>query len=84
MFTGFTKINLEAMFEEMDDNKDGEISQYEWDFYFKRVLASGHYSEDDICEEIQMFLDGDGFCKFETAPAAGERRPSITDMKHAN
>lgn len=42
----------------MDENGDGRISLDEWVLYFKRVVGTGDYTEQDVEDEVlTMFIN---------------------------
>lgn len=66
MFKSFKKLGVGELLEAMDEDKDGYISKDEWMFYFKKVRRTELYTDEEIMEEVDMFLEGYGFMKFET------------------
>mmetsp|Transcript_41663 Transcript_41663/g.90770 ORF Transcript_41663/g.90770 Transcript_41663/m.90770 type:complete len:138 (-) Transcript_41663:108-521(-) len=59
MFTaGFGAIHTKKFFQEIDKDNSGTIDKEEFGFYFKRILATGQYREQDVIDELQEFLDG--------------------------
>mmetsp|Transcript_54447 Transcript_54447/g.151691 ORF Transcript_54447/g.151691 Transcript_54447/m.151691 type:complete len:293 (-) Transcript_54447:166-1044(-) len=53
----FTKLSVESMFNEIDQNRHGQISADEWMKFWLQVRASG-YKDKDIADELENLLDG--------------------------
>lgn len=63
MFTRFSGLAAKKLVEDMDGNGDKVISLDEWHLYFCKVLCCGDYSEKDVLDEIDVFLEmGEAFC----------------------
>lgn len=57
-FTGtFTKVSVDAMFNEIDPNHHGQIPAKEWMKFWVQVKASG-YKEADMIEELDSLIEG--------------------------
>jgi len=82
MFKSFKKLGVGELLEAMDEDKDGYISKEEWMFYFKKVKNTGLYEDEEIMEEVDMFLEGYGFMKFETEKE-GEENNANTEEDEA-
>ena len=73
----FTKVNATAMFAEVDEDDNGEVSLEEWLEFWTNVKTHG-YDEDDIMAEIENIKAGEAWIGF-TEPQNGshfERAPS--------
>jgi len=85
-FKNFGKINAKVLFEEMDENADGKINYDEWNFYFKRVMMTGLYKEEDVIEEIEQIMVGEAFMHFSVPKmvqqpvAEPERKVSLSGL----
>jgi len=55
--SGFTKVSVEAMFNEIDCNHHGQITTKEWMKFWTQVKSSG-YSQQDILDELDNLLEG--------------------------
>lgn len=80
----FAKISAGKMFEDMDDNNDNLLQYSEWVYYFKRVVATNMYTEEEIIEELENMLEGEAVTQFETVvtnKCAGGRRTSLLEGK---
>lgn len=75
-FKSFGKINAKVLFEEMDENADGKISRDEWIFYFKRVITTGLYKEEDVLDEITQIMNGEAFMHFRVPKLVPQRERS--------
>jgi hypothetical protein len=54
--TNFAKLNTEALFQAVDFDKSGEITEDEWLAFWEIVKKSGH-DEQEINEEVSKFYD---------------------------
>ena len=52
------------------------ISREEWVHYFKRVLATREYSDTDIMEELDAFLENKEMFTFQVPPLAKQNTPT--------
>lgn len=60
-FSGaFSKMSVEAMFNEIDMNHHGQITPKEWMKFWTQVKTSG-YKEKDIIEEIEQMMEGNAW-----------------------
>ena len=59
----FAKVNADAMFNEVDVDKNGSVSKQEWIEFWQNVLAS-NYSVDDVTEEVDMMMEGGSWVDF--------------------
>lgn len=55
--SGFNKVSVEAMFNEIDVNHHGQITAVEWMKFWTQVKSSG-YSQQDILDELDNLLEG--------------------------
>merc|ERR1719198_1875829 len=55
--TRFTKLSANAMFSEVDENKDGKMTKAEWDSFWVQVKGHG-YTDEDIITEVEEMLNG--------------------------
>lgn len=53
----FAKVNANAMFNEVDVDKDGELTLAEWKAFWRNVLKHD-YSAEDVLEEVNSMLEG--------------------------
>jgi Ca2+-binding EF-hand superfamily protein len=54
---GFTKVSVDAMFNEIDANHHGQITPKEWIKFWKQVRSAG-YKNANIIEEIENLMEG--------------------------
>lgn len=54
----FAQVNAQAMFNEVDDDGNEEISHEEWLDFWRNVLAQGSYKEEEVIEEIETIMHG--------------------------
>ena len=57
------QVNAKAMFNEVDEDKNGGISWDEFLAFWKNVVGSG-YPEEDLVEEVGMMLEGGSWVDF--------------------
>jgi len=81
-FKGFGKISAQAMFSAVDEDGNGSLTKDEWVKYFKDLVESGSYDEDELEEELDSLARGEAFCLESrvaaTAPSGAlERRGSL-------
>ena len=50
----FAKVNAQAMFNEVDDDGNEEVTFPEWVDFWKNVLAQDCYTEEDIAEAGEL------------------------------
>eukprot|EP00930_Biecheleria_cincta_P050997 TRINITY_DN36151_c0_g1_i1.p1 TRINITY_DN36151_c0_g1~~TRINITY_DN36151_c0_g1_i1.p1 ORF type:complete len:368 (-),score=71.10 TRINITY_DN36151_c0_g1_i1:60-1127(-) len=62
-FQRFGKVSAAAMFNEVDEDCDGEVLPSEWRRFWEQVRHNG-YSEEDISEELNKLLEGDAWIDF--------------------
>jgi Ca2+-binding EF-hand superfamily protein len=60
----FAKVNTAALFDTVDVNNDGEISESEWVAFWEAVKGSGR-TEEEINEELDNLLDKGSWTNFE-------------------
>mmetsp|Transcript_116375 Transcript_116375/g.290611 ORF Transcript_116375/g.290611 Transcript_116375/m.290611 type:complete len:153 (-) Transcript_116375:21-479(-) len=53
----FGKLSVDAMFSQVDVDKDGQMTKQEWDAFWAHVKESG-YSNESIAEEVDNILNG--------------------------
>ena len=53
--TNYAKLNTEAIFGNVDKNKDGEIQEEEWIYFWEHVKGTG-YSDEEIMEEVNIYI----------------------------
>jgi anaerobic glycerol-3-phosphate dehydrogenase len=63
-FKKFGQTSANAMFDEVDHDKDGFITLEEFRDFWKQVKASG-YTEDDINEELDELLQGHSWVNYQ-------------------
>jgi Ca2+-binding EF-hand superfamily protein len=59
----FAKVNTSALFETVDINNDGEISEEEWIAFWEAVKGSGR-TEEEINEELDNLLSKGSWTNF--------------------
>ena len=59
-FKSFAKVNAEAMFNEVDDDKNLQITYDEFLDFWANVLASG-YAQDEVMEEVDNLMKGEAW-----------------------
>lgn len=57
---GFSKVSVDAMFNEIDQNHHGQISAKEWMKFWVQVKASG-YKQQDILDELDSLMEGNAW-----------------------
>ena len=64
----FGEISAKEFFNAVDQNGDGEIEIHEFVSFWEVVKGSGH-SEEEILEELEAMLSGEGWVGFSDLPA---------------
>lgn len=54
---GFSKVSVDAMFNEIDCNHHGQITAKEWMKFWTQVKSSG-YKDQDIVDELDNLMEG--------------------------
>jgi len=62
--SNFAKINAAAMFNEVDEDQDGSISEGEFRSFFANVFGSG-YTTVELIEEISEMMCGSSWVDFD-------------------
>jgi hypothetical protein len=75
--TSFAKLNSQELFSQVDVNGDGTIQEDEWVQFWESVYNSGHYSEEEICAELDNLINKGSWVKFET----GDKKRSDTKKR---
>jgi hypothetical protein len=65
----FAKINTHAMFDAVDQDRDGQISLDEWIAFWQTVRSHSHLDE-EIVEELNNIRDGCSWVVFDDIPTA--------------
>ncbi|CAD8213713.1 unnamed protein product [Paramecium octaurelia] len=61
--SNFAKLNTEALFEAVDFDKSGDITEEEWMAFWEIVKENG-YSEEEINMELDELMDGKAWVQF--------------------
>ncbi|CAD8097788.1 unnamed protein product [Paramecium primaurelia] len=61
--SNFAKLNTEALFEAVDFDKSGDITEEEWMAFWEIVKENG-YSEEEINLELDELMDGKAWVQF--------------------
>lgn len=60
----FGKLSADAMFDEVDTNRDGDVTEKEWFSFWTQVKGSG-YSDQQIVEEVVNMMNGEFWVNWE-------------------
>mmetsp|Transcript_4124 Transcript_4124/g.9159 ORF Transcript_4124/g.9159 Transcript_4124/m.9159 type:complete len:131 (-) Transcript_4124:142-534(-) len=75
MFTkGFGAIATKKFFDDIDKDGDKNIQYDEFVSYFKRVMATGAYSDKDVIGELDNLLTTGEVCGFQTVDEPGSTK----------
>jgi Ca2+-binding EF-hand superfamily protein len=52
----WARVNAHAMFNEVDDDRNGQVTQSEWLDFWRNVVAQPEYTEEEVEEEVDNML----------------------------
>lgn len=80
-FRKFGQVSAGAMFNEVDDDSNGEITLQEFVDFWEQVKRS-HYSEEDLDYEMQELLEGNVWVDYKDERDVGGMKESVSKLSN--